>query len=159
MLMQHYTCLRDGSIGQRLKRLRQFLAQLNGPTKALVMNAPSQYARQISLRRSRRQHRIHFVPVLETPTEWQRTMIARLYNQSHQVVAEEVFNLVMVQESTGENTGRWLPVYELSFLNGYPYVHYQPGMYAAFALGVPIVLVKRSPRSKSRLSIQRISIA
>jgi hypothetical protein len=75
-----------------------------------------------------------FVPTIDLPTEWQGTMIARLYNQYNQLIAEEVFNLVMVQE----NTGRWSPVYEVSFLDGYPYLHHEPGMFASFALGVPI---------------------
>ncbi len=75
-----------------------------------------------------------FVPVLDLPAEWQGTMIARLYNQHNQVVSEEVFNLVMVREGSG----RWLPVYELSFSDGYPYVHHEPGMFASFALGVTI---------------------
>lgn len=75
-----------------------------------------------------------FVPVIDTPTEWQGTMIARLYNAYNELTVEEVFDLVIIQESTG----RWSPVYELSFFNGYPYLEYQTGMYASFALGVPI---------------------
>ncbi|MBA3356201.1 MAG: hypothetical protein H0U18_09755 [Pyrinomonadaceae bacterium] len=71
-----------------------------------------------------------FVPVLDLPSEWQGTMIANLYNDYNQVVAQEVFNLVMVLESTGA----WSAVYELSFLDGYPYVHHEPGMFSSFAL-------------------------
>ncbi len=75
-----------------------------------------------------------FVPVLDWPTEWQGTLIARAYNEHNQVVSEEVSNLAMVQESSG----RWIPVYELSFASGEPYLHHEPGMFSSFALGVPI---------------------
>lgn len=75
-----------------------------------------------------------FVPVLDLPAEWQGTMIARLYNEYNQVAVEEVFNLVMVRESTGA----WAAVYELAIVSGAPYIQYESGMFGAFALGVTI---------------------
>lgn len=75
-----------------------------------------------------------FVPVIDTELEWQGTMIANLYNYANQLVAQEVLNLVMRHEATG----RWSPVYELSFVSGQPFVHYQSGMYGGFALGTTI---------------------
>lgn len=79
---------------------------------------------------------VTFIPTLSTPTEWQGTMIARLYNASNQVIRQEVFNLVMVQEDP--QVAHWRPIYEVAIIGGTPLVSHEPDMFGGFALGIPI---------------------